>query len=39
MRVLPSRAIQVAVPGTAVVLPSMLLVVHTWRDLPTDVSV
>ena len=39
MRVLPSRAVQVAVASTAVVLLSVLLVVHTWRDLHTDVAV
>jgi APA family basic amino acid/polyamine antiporter len=39
MRVLPARALQVAVAGTAVVLLSVLLVVHTWRDLHADVAV
>jgi fructose-specific phosphotransferase system IIC component len=39
MRVLPSRALQIAVAGTAVVLLSILLAVHTWRDLHTDVAV
>jgi len=39
MRVLPSRALQIAVAGGAVVLLSVLLVVHTWRDLHAAVSV
>ncbi|MDQ8158784.1 MAG: APC family permease [Gemmatimonadota bacterium] len=39
MRVLPARVLQVAVAGTAVVLLSVLLVVHTWRDLHADVAV
>ena len=39
MRVVPSRALQVAVAGTAVVSLSGLLVVHTWRDLHANVSV
>jgi amino acid transporter len=39
MRVLPRRGLQVAVAGSAVVLLSVLLVVHTWRDLHADVAV
>ncbi len=39
MRVLPSRPLQVVVAGSAVVLLSLLLVVHTWRDLHADVAV
>ena len=39
MRVLPSRALQIAVASGAVLLLSVLLVVHTWRDLHADVSV
>jgi len=39
MRVLPSRALQIVVAGTAIVLLSILLAVHTWRDLHTDVAV
>ena len=39
MRVLPSRPLQIAVASSAVVLLSILLAVHTWRDLHADVSV
>lgn len=39
MRVLSSRALQIAVAGSAAILLSVLLVVHTWRDLHSDVAV
>jgi len=39
MRVLPSRPLQITVASGAVVLLSVLLAVHTWRDLHADVSV
>lgn len=38
MRVLPSRALQVLVAASAIVLLSLLLVVHTWRDLSATVA-
>jgi APA family basic amino acid/polyamine antiporter len=39
MRVLPWRGLQVTVASSAVVLLSVLLVVHTWRDLHAEVAV
>lgn len=39
MRVVPSRTLQVLIAGTAVLLLTLLLVVHTWRDLHADVTV
>jgi amino acid transporter len=38
MRVLPSRALQVPVASSAVVLLALLLAVHTWRDMTATVA-